>query len=76
MLMNCPYCSHEMEKGQLRSNGGVFFLPDGEKLPLLYTQQQMRRRNAVYLPPYMTSRPAEYPTAYLCRACSKITIDF
>ena len=73
--MKCPYCSNEMEKGKLRSKGGVYFLPDGEKIPLLYTEHEMKKRNAVYLPPYMTAHPAEYPTAYLCRSCSKIVID-
>ena len=39
--MKCPYCGNEMELGKLRSRGGVFFLPDGEKTPKLYTQKQM-----------------------------------
>ena len=34
--MKCPCCNNEMEKGQLRSRGGVYFLPDGEKKPLLF----------------------------------------
>ena len=74
--MKCPYCSHEMEQGKLRSKGGVYFLPDGEKLPKLYTENEMKKRRAVHLPPYMTPFSAGYPTAYLCRQCSKITIDF
>ena len=74
--MNCPYCNNKMEKGALRSKGGVFFLPDGEKLPLLYTERQMEKRNAVYLPPYMIEFPPEYPTAHICRSCSKIVIDY
>lgn len=73
--MRCPFCNGEMENGMLRSKGGVYFLPDGEKTPLLYTEREMKKRNAVYLPPYMTV-PAEYPTAYLCRPCSKIVIDY
>lgn len=36
----------------------------------------MKKHNAVYLPPYMTSIVAEYPTAYICRLCSKIVIDY
>lgn len=73
--MKCPYCNNEMDKGKLRSKGGVYFLPDGEKTPLLYTEQEMKKRNAVYLPPYMVG-PAEYPTAYICRVCSKIMIYY
>ena len=74
--MKCPCCSREMEKGQLKSRGGVFFLPDGEPLPKLYTEHEMKKHRAVYLPPFMTSLKAEYPTAYLCRLCSKLVIDY
>ena len=74
--MKCPYCNSEMEKGELRSKGGVFFLPDGESSPLLYTEREMEKHNAVYLPPYMLSLIPEYPTAYICRQCSKIVIDY
>lgn len=38
--MKCPFCSTLMEKGVLRSRGGVFFLPDGEGLPRLYTKKR------------------------------------
>ena len=74
--MKCPYCSTAMEKGTLHSRGGVFFLPDGEKLPMLYTEQQMQKHNAVYLPPHQLGPQKEYPTAYLCRTCSKIIIEY
>ena len=74
--MTCPWCNGEMEKGELRSRGGVFFQPDGESLPLLYTQREMKKHRAVYLPPYMLSLPAEYPTAYICRQCAKIVIEY
>ena len=75
--MMCPYCSREMEKGKLYSRGGVFFLPEGDKLPLFYTEHEMKKHNAVYLPPYLTilDRP-EFPTAYICRQCSKIVIEY
>ena len=73
--MKCAYCNSEMEKGKLRSRGGVFFLPDGEALPKLFTEKEMEKHHAVYLPPYL-SAPSEFPTAYICRACSKIVIDY
>ena len=73
--MKCPCCNNEMEKGTLRSNGGVFFLPDGERLPKLYTEREMKKHNAVYLPPYMFS-VADYPVAYICRLCSKIVLEY
>ncbi len=74
--MRCPYCNSDMEKGQLKSKGGVFFLPDGEKSPKLYTKSQMMKHRAVYLPPYVNFFSAEFPTAYICRMCSKIVIDY
>ena len=75
--MRCPYCDTEMERGKLHSRGGVYFLPDGEKHPQFYTEREMKKHNAVYLPPYITllDRP-EYPTAYICRQCSKIVIEY
>ena len=75
--MKCPYCGAEMEKGELRSKGGVYFLPEGEGVPLLYTQSQMDKHRAVCLPPYANSlTAAEYPTAYVCRACSKLIVEY
>ncbi len=43
--MKCPCCNKEMEKGELRSRGGVFFLPEGEESPKLYTENQMKKHN-------------------------------
>ena len=65
-----------MEKGKLHSRGGVFFLPEGEKLPKLYTENEMKKHNAVYIRPYLFDFIAEYPTAHICRSCSKIVIDY
>ena len=73
--MKCPYCGNEMEKGELRSRGGLYFLPDGESLPKLYTKREMEKHNAIYLPPYLLDA-TEFPTAYHCRDCSKIIIEY
>ena len=74
--MNCPICGLEMEKGELHSRGGVFFLPEGETMPKLYTQKEMERHRAISLPPYLLREPGDYPTACVCRACRKVIIDF
>ena len=76
VFMKCPYCSNDMEKGKLRSRGGMFFLPDGEKVPKLYTEREMKNHNAIDLPPNMFDTKPEYPTAYVCRSCSKIIIEY
>ena len=44
--MKCPCCNAEMERGELRSRGGVFFLPEGETLPKLYTRRLMEKHRA------------------------------
>ncbi|MBE5760314.1 MAG: hypothetical protein E7332_09905 [Clostridiales bacterium] len=73
--MKCPYCGNDMEKGKLHSHGGVFFLPDGESMPLLYTKNQMEKHRAVSLPPKLNSIAPKYPEAAFCRSCRKIIIS-
>ena len=73
--MKCPLCGNEMEFGKLRSKGGVFFLPDGEKTPNLYTQKEMAKHRAVAFPPFMLGAFPEYPDAYMCRDCKKLIMD-
>ncbi len=75
--MKYPYCMEEMEKGKVKSRGGVYFLPDGESDPMLYTEKEFEKHNAVGLPPYANAlRETGYPVAYSCRKCKKILIDF
>ena len=73
--MKCPICGHEMELGKLRSRGGVFFLPNGEKTPKLYTQKEMAKHRAVSFPPFVLDFFPEYPDAYVCRKCRKLIMD-
>ena len=44
--MECPYCKSQMERGSLRSRGGVYFLPEGEKIPKLYLDSQFKKHNS------------------------------
>lgn len=74
--MKCPLCGTEMESGKLRSKGGVFFLPDGEKTPKLYTHREMEKHRAISFPPFVLDVFPEYPSAYVCRECKKLIIDF
>lgn len=75
LAMTCPFCHQIMEHGRLRSKGGVFFLPDGEKVPKLYTDVEMKKRNVLSLPPHVFDSPPRYPEAFLCRSCGKIILD-
>lgn len=72
--MKCPYCHSEMEYGELRSRGGVYFLPDGESIPKLYTDKEMKKHNAVAFPPYILGDKV-FPKAYLCKKCKKLIMD-
>ena len=74
--MTCPYCNGEMEKGELRHKGGLYFIPDGEETPLLYTKREMNKHKAVHFPMYSLKSIIEYPAAHICRNCSKIVIDY
>ena len=74
--MLCPYCGQTMEKGVLRSRGGVFFLPDGECSPLFYTAKQMQRHHAVLPASDMYSVTVGFPIAYACRARAKRLIEY
>lgn len=81
--MKCPYCSCDMVKGRLMGKGTTFFLPDGERSPVLYTERAMEKHNCIYLPPYYYSfngvrflTREDYPIAYVCKECSKIIVDY
>ena len=73
--MNCPYCDREMESGKLKSKGGVYFLPEGEKNPMLYTRGEMSKHRAISFPPFVLDMFPEYPTAFVCRDCKKLILD-
>jgi len=76
--MRCPYCGTEMTKGTFRSRGKNYFLPDGQKLPWLYSAKAMTKRNAILLPPDFLdiSDIGNWPVAYACTGCRKIVIDY
>ena len=72
--MECPYCHREMEHGELHSRGGVYYLPDGETMPKLYTEKEMKKHNAIIFPPYILGDKA-FPKAYVCKNCNKLIIN-
>lgn len=72
--MECPYCHSGMECGEFHSKGGVYFLPDGERMPSLYTEKEMKKRNAIAFPPYILGDKT-FPKAYVCRNCKKLIMD-
>ena len=76
-FQKCPNYGGEIEKGTFRSRGGNFFLPEGEKTPIWYTEKSMKKRNAIYLPPYfLSSPPIQWPEAYVCRNCKIVIFPY
>ena len=73
--MQCPFCGTEMIRGELKSRGGKYFLPDGHKEPRLYTEGSMKKVGAFMLPPFPLDMPPHFPTAYWCNMCNKLLID-
>lgn len=76
--MKCPYCNNEMEKGILRSGGSNFFLPDGEKVPLILRDGSLKKKNAIPLPPSPYDglfEPVDWPIAFVCRTCKKMIVE-
>ena len=74
--MKCPYCGHEMEPGELRGEGHVYFLPLGEIEPIMFTESEMTKRRAISVEIDKRSIWAEQPNAHTCRQCLKIIVDF
>lgn len=74
-LTFCPFCNEKMERGKLRSRGGVYFLPDGKKPPLIVTEAALRNVGAIPLPPSPIDIPITFPDAFTCRNCRLIIIE-
>ena len=77
MLRTCPYCGKELERGELRSRGGNYFLPECEVPPSLHSKKEMDKRRAVMLPPDpLAFGMPKWPNANLCRNCKLILIPY
>ena len=76
--MKCPFCGEEMQQGKLRTRGDNYFIPDGCKTPMLYTQKSMDKAGAILISPDVLSANFEvnWQTAFLCKNCRKAIIDF
>lgn len=77
--MLCPFCNQEMIKGTLQGKAGTYFLPEGVHRPWIYTEKSMEKKGALLLPPFPLRAPGEpvlHSTAYCCKACRKIIIEY
>lgn len=79
MVFNiCPFCQNPLEPGTFHSRGSNYYLPDGEKLPSLYSEEALKKRNAIALPPspYSFEIKPKVPAAFACRHCGYILIPY
>ena len=71
--MICPYCNSEMQKGHIpsRKDTGLIWFPEDVKIPLIVTEDIIRKKDGIQL---------NYPdlgfgdckvTAYVGRSCRK-----
>ena len=74
-FQNCPYCGGALEKGALRSRGGVYFLPENSKVPAYYTEGAMRKAGAVPFPPFPLDTQIRFPEACVCRNCRVLVME-
>ena len=65
-----------MEKGALRSRGGVYFLPENSKVPTFYTEKPLRKANAIPFPPFPLDLEICFPEAYVCRKCHVLVMEY
>lgn len=81
MEERCPWCGGELEKGTLHSNGGNYFLPDGQAPSKVkfYTYSYLTKANAIALPPDpyggLFEKP-QWPQGCVCRKCRKIILTY
>lgn len=69
--MQCPYCGGEMEKGLIRSQHEIGWIP-GEEVPMF---GGAKLYDGVVLSKLSLLRGSAV-TAWLCRGCEKVVIDF
>lgn len=69
--MRCPYCGGEMEKGLIQSQHEIAWIPGGDRS----VAGRAKFHNGVVLSKLNLLRGSAV-TAWLCRGCEKVVIDF
>lgn len=74
--MNCPICGNEMKVGKIgaRAGGGLFWLPEGEKVKFTVSNNIINKKNGIMLVDCNEFRISR--EAYVCAECRKIIIDY
>ena len=74
--MNCPICGNEMKFGKIgaRAGGGLFWLPDEEKIKYIVSNNIIEKHKGIVL--VDTNENKISRTAYVCAECRKIIMDY
>ncbi len=74
--MICPICGNEMKPGNIgaRAGGGLYWLPDGEKLKYTVSNDIIKKHKGIVLVDCYEIRINH--AAYVCEECRKIIMDF
>ena len=74
--MICPICGKEMNKGKIsaRAGGGLFWLPEGEKVKFIVSNHIIKKHNGIVLVDCNETQISH--AAYVCTECRKITMDY
>lgn len=74
--MNCPICDNVMKVGNIgaRAGGGLFWLPDEEKIKFIISNNKIKKHNGIVLVDCKEIRISR--TAYVCEECRKIIMDY
>lgn len=74
--MNCPICGNQMKHGKIgaRAGGGLFWLPDEEKIKLIISNESIKKHNGIVLVDCKDTQISR--EAYVCEECRKIIMDY
>lgn len=74
--MNCPICGNEMKHGNIgaRAGGGLFWLPDEEKIRFIISNNKINKKNGIVLVGCNEVQISR--AAYVCEECRKIIMDY
>ena len=74
--MDCPICGNEMKVGNMgaRAGGGLFWLPNGEKVKFTVNNTIIKKHNGLVLVDSNEIRISH--TAYVCEECRKIIMEY
>ena len=78
-MVNCAHCGNEMEKGNLKTNGGpgLFYMAYGKDYGEFPRIKKIESEGGVVLDgPYLTRFHKTSVNCYVCKSCRKIVVPY